>query len=153
MVIIIEEDRLKYNELLPFFIEQGLEMEPAEPDDEIPDEILACWVAEDDNETLLGACVLATREGEFICDGIATSPDARNKGVASILLDFLLKEVEKRGGKSLFLVARTPEFFKANSFTTIDRADAPEFFECFTCDQYNKTCFPEVMRFDVTPSK
>jgi N-acetylglutamate synthase-like GNAT family acetyltransferase len=151
MVIIVEEDRYKYNELVPFFIEQELEMDPVQPDDEIPDDILACWVAEDDDEMLLGACVLATREGEYICDGIATAPEARGKGVASILLDFLLKEVERRGGRKLFLVAKAPGFFKLNSFVTIDRADAPEFFECFSCEQYEETCHPEVMRYDIVP--
>ncbi|MDR1779001.1 MAG: GNAT family N-acetyltransferase [Clostridiales Family XIII bacterium] len=147
----VEEMTHRYRELIPFFIEQGLEFAPEDAEGDVPPEIVKCWQAVDDYENLLAGCVLAKREGQYICDGIATAPEARGKGVASILLDFMLQEIAKDGGNKIYLVARTPEFFLTNGFVKVERSEAPEFFECFTCDQYQTTCQPEVMRFDIDP--
>lgn len=97
-------------------------------------------------ENIMGACTLAFREGEYIIDGIALAPESRGSGAGSALLAAAEAEVRARGGERVYLVARAPEFFRANSYETIARSDAPEFFECFGCDQYNKSCFPEVMK-------
>lgn len=97
-------------------------------------------------ENIMGACTLAFREGEYIIDGIALAPESRGSGAGTALLAAAEAEVRARGGGRVYLVARAPEFFRTNSYETIARSDAPEFFECFGCDQYNKSCFPEVMR-------
>lgn len=93
-----------------------------------------------------GACTLAFREGEYIIDGIALDEAARGLGAGTALLEAAEDEVRSRGGDCVYLVARAPEFFRINGYETTARDDAPEFFECFGCDQYNKTCFPEVMK-------
>ena len=95
---------------------------------------------------IIGACTLAFREGEYIIDGIALAPASRGSGAGTALLAAAEDEVRARGGERVYLVARAPEFFRANGYETIARSDAPEFFECFGCDQYNRSCFPEVMR-------
>ena len=95
---------------------------------------------------IIGACTLAFREGEYIIDGIALAPASRGSGAGTALLAAAEDEVRVRGGERVYLVARAPEFFRANGYETIARSDAPEFFECFGCDQYNRSCFPEVMR-------
>ena len=95
---------------------------------------------------IIGACTLAFREGEYIIDGIALVPASRGSGAGTALLAAAEDEVRARGGERVYLVARAPEFFRANGYETIARSDAPEFFECFGCDQYNRSCFPEVMR-------
>lgn len=97
-------------------------------------------------ENIVGACTLAFREGEYIIDGIALAPGSRGSGAGTALLETAEKEVRARGGERVYLVARAPEFFRTNSYETIARSDAPEFFECFGCDQYNRSCFPEVMK-------
>jgi N-acetylglutamate synthase-like GNAT family acetyltransferase len=130
--------------LIPFFIEQELEFE--ENEEYGDDELVKCWEALDDDGTLVGGCVLALREGEFICDGIATAPALRGGGLGKELLELLIEEVRSRGGDTVYLVARAPGFFAKQGFDVIERKEAPEFFECFTCPQYNKTCFPEVMK-------
>ena len=61
----------------------------------------------------------------------------------------LTDETLKRGGSSIFLVARAPGFFRKSGFVTIERDEAPQFFECFTCPQYGTECRPEVMRLDI----
>ena len=97
-------------------------------------------------ENIMGACTLAFREDEYIIDGIALAPESRGSGAGSALLAAAETEVRARGGERVYLVARAPEFFRANGYETIARGDAPEFFECFGCDQYNRSCFPEVMK-------
>jgi N-acetylglutamate synthase-like GNAT family acetyltransferase len=90
--------------------------------------------------------VLARREGAFIIDGIAAEPEYRAHKLGKRLLAFAADEAKARGGRELFLVARAPGFFRKQGFVTVPREGAPTFFECFTCPQYNKSCFPEVMR-------
>jgi N-acetylglutamate synthase-like GNAT family acetyltransferase len=137
--------------LVRFFIENELEFESE--DDYSFDEILKAWRADDADATdatdtgrLLGGCVLALREGRFICDGIATDPSVRGEHLGEALLTQLIDEVRARSGTEVYLVARAPEFFAKYGFEVVSRADAPNFFECFSCPQYGVSCHPEVMR-------
>ena len=132
----------EYEKLVPFFIENRLEFSEEEP---VPTDLVKCWKAEIGGQ-LAGACVLAKREGEYIIDGIATAPECRGKKLGEALLDLAVEETRKLGGSSIFLVARAPGFFKKYGFASMDAGKAPNFFECLTCPQYNKTCFPEVMK-------
>ena len=137
--------------LVRFFIENGLEY--AE-DEEIATDLVKCWKAEEiEKDTgaarLVGGCVLAMREGRYICDGIATDPSVRGLRVGEHMLKTMLDEVKKLGGDALYLVARAPGFFTKYGFTSIMRDEAPTFFECFSCPQYGKTCHPKVMRKDI----
>lgn len=145
------EETSDYEGLIPFFIENGLEFSV---DDEVPTDIVKCWRAERIEDKgmagkLAGGCVLALREGEFICDGIAAAPEYRSAGLGGQLLEILLDEVKRRGGSQLYLVARAPGFFAKKDFVAVPRESAPTFFECFGCPQYQKTCFPEVMRLEI----
>ncbi|MDR1068574.1 MAG: GNAT family N-acetyltransferase [Clostridiales Family XIII bacterium] len=138
-----------YERLVPFFIENELEFSE---EDEVPTDIVACYAAEfpdDKTHRLAGAAVLALREGEYICDGIATDERARGAGLGAALLDTLIEKVRSLGGASIFLVARAPGFFAKHGFVPVPRASAPNFFECFTCPQYGVSCHPEVMRLDI----
>ncbi|MDR1953269.1 MAG: GNAT family N-acetyltransferase [Clostridiales Family XIII bacterium] len=135
-----------YEGLVPFFIENELEFSE---EDEVPTDIVKCWKAEDADGNLVGGCVLARREGEFICDGIAIAPQLRAGGLGKRLLDILIGEVGDRGGERLYLVAKAPGFFARIGFIPVERTSAPNFFECFTCPQYGKTCFPEVMKLEL----
>jgi len=145
MEAIIEETD-DYESLVAMFIEQGLEFSA---EDEVPTDLLKCWKAVDAEGRLAGGAVLAKRQGEYICDGIATTPEARGTGLGRRLLEALLGEIGSRGGTKVFLVARTPGFFRAYGFSEVGRDDAPLFFECFSCPQYQKTCFPEVMEYSL----
>jgi amino-acid N-acetyltransferase len=106
-----------------------------------------------DGDDFAGATTLAYRQGDFIIDGIAVDKDHRGSMLGTGLLKTALAEARRRGAERVFLVARAPEFFRANGFTTVPREEAPEFFECAGCDQYNVSCFPEVMRFDFPEEK
>lgn len=146
MVHIVMSETEDYEKLVPFFIENGLEFSEEEP---VPTDLVKCWEATHGEEKhLAAALVLAKREGEFIIDGIAVEKLYRKMKLGRILLDKAVEETLKRGGKAIYLVARAPEFFRKYGFKTIPREEAPNFFECFTCPQYGKTCTPEVMKLD-----
>ncbi|MDO4833940.1 MAG: GNAT family N-acetyltransferase [Bacillota bacterium] len=145
----------EYRRLVPFFIENGLEFTD-EDMEEVPTDLVKCWkitagsgISGTYEDKLIGGFVLAKREGEFICDGIATDPEYRGTGLGRALLAKGIEEVTKLGGSRMYLVARAPEFFRKNGFETIGRDEAPNFFECLTCPQYKVSCHPEVMRIDL----
>jgi len=131
-----------YNELVELFIKNGLEFSEDEPVETT--DILKCWEARKENK-LIGGCVLANRQGKYIIDGIAVEPEFRKGDLGSKLLHCAINYLKEKKASELYLVARAPGFFKTQGFKTVPREDAPNFFECFGCDQYQKTCFPEVM--------
>lgn len=130
-----------YDRLVEMFIRHDLEFSE---EDEVPTDLIKCWAALD-GEKLAGGAVLAIREGEYILDGISVEPEYRNEHLGRQLLDTVVNEIKARGGDQIYLVARAPEFFRKRGFVTKEREESPNFFECFTCPQYQKTCFPEVM--------
>ena len=138
----------EYEKLVPFFIENELEF-TEEDAEEVPTDLVKCWQITDEEDKLVGAFVLARREGEYICDGIAIDARLRGTGLGGELLALGIEETRARGGERMFLVARAPEFFRKNGFVTVPRQEAPNFFECLTCPQYGITCHPEVMRIDL----
>ena len=130
-----------YDKLVPFFIENGLEFSEDEP---TPTDLVKCWAAEEEDR-LVGGFVLARRDGEFICDGIAVDPALRGQDLGRGLLRIGIEETIARGGSRMYLVARAPGFFRREGFRAVAREEAPNFFECLTCDQYGVSCHPEVM--------
>jgi len=141
----------KHDELNPFYAAMGLEIAEDEP---VSTDTIKSWIIPADREKpdakqVIGACTLAFRQGEYIIDGIAVAEKLRGSGAGSALLKKAEKEALSRGGSRIYLVARAPEFFRENGYRTVERENAPEFFECLGCDQYRKTCFPEVMLHDL----
>lgn len=145
MVDVTIKETDEYELLVSLFMKNELEFSEEEP---VPTDLVKCWKAEQDG-VLIGGCALALREGRYIIDGIAVEPEYRKSEVGKKLLQTALAEIRERGGKELYLVARAPGFFARQGFLTVERKDAPTFFECFTCPQYQKTCFPEVMKLSL----
>lgn len=134
-------DTLKY-----FYYENDLEIDVGEP---MPKEVIRNWKAVNEEGELIGGITLSTREGEFIIDGIAVDEKYRKLNLGRELLETAIEEMVSRGGKRLYLVARAPGFFRKRGFETVEKKDAPEFFECFGCPQYGSKCFPEVMKLEI----
>lgn len=142
-----EIDEESYDNLVPFFIENELEFSENEP---VPTDLIKGWeLVRNKDQRLVGACVLAKRQGEYIIDGIAVDKEFRKIKAGKLLLDQAISEVKKRGGTSIYLVARFPEFFKKAGFKIAAKEDSPNFFECLTCPQYQVSCFPEIMKLEV----
>lgn len=136
-----------YDKITKFFIENDLEFSEEEP---VATDLVKCWeVNQGEEKALVGALALAKRQGEFIIDGIAVEKVCRKLRVGKILLNKAIEETLSLGGKRIFLVARAPEFFRKSGFVTVEKGEAPNFFECLTCPQYGVDCHPEVMRLDL----
>lgn len=138
----------EYEKLVKFFVENQLEFDG---DEEVDTDIVKCFeIVHGDEEHLVGAAVLAKREGRYIIDGIAVDAPYRKLKVGKILLDKVIETVKELNGDSIYLVARAPEFFRKNGFVTIEADHAPNFFECKYCPQYQVSCHPEVMKLEIS---
>ena len=136
-----------YEKLVKFFVENRLEFDG---DEEVDTDIVECYeIVHGDEEYLVAGAVIARREEKYIIDGIAVDEPYRRLKVGKIILDKVVERVKKMGGDSIYLVARAPEFFRKNGFQTIDPDDAPNFFECKQCPQYQVDCHPEVMKLEI----
>lgn len=137
----------EYEQLVDLFIKNELEFSKEEP---IPTDLIKAWkVTIGDENKLIGGIALAKRDGEFIIDGIAIEPDYRKHKMGKILLEKAIDEAKSLGGDKLLLVARAPRFFEKAGFTQISEREAPIFFECKTCKQYNVSCYPEIMKLEI----
>ena len=97
---------------------------------------------------LAGAVALARRLDRIIINGIAVEPEYRRSGVASGLLELVMNEAASIGTQVIWIVARAPLFFAAHDFEYITEDQVPQgLFDCPECPQYNKTCFPKLMKF------
>lgn len=146
MVKIDVATEAEYVPMVELFERNDLEFSSDEP---VPTDLVECWKAENEKGELIGGCALAVRQDEYIIDGIAVEPEYRLDKTASLLLTEALNEVKKRNGSNVYLVARAPGFFRKHGFVTIQPEEAPDFFECRTCPQFNVKCFPEVMLLDM----
>lgn len=133
----------EYERLVKFFVENQLEFDG---DEEVDTDIVKCYKVTTGEDQLIGAVVLAKREGKYIIDGIAVDPGSRKHKIGEIMLKKILEQVKEMGGTELYLVARAPEFFRKNGFTEVSADSAPNFFECKQCPQYMVSCHPEIMK-------
>lgn len=136
----------EYERLVKFFVENQLEFDG---DEEVDTDIIKCYKVTHGDDHLVGAAVLAKREGQYIIDGIAVEKIYRKMNVGQILLKKVIEKVKELGGDSIYLVARAPEFFKKYGFVQVNPDEAPNFFECKYCPQYQVSCFPEVLKLEI----
>lgn len=103
---------------------------------------------EDAKDRLVGAVALAKRMDRDIINGIAVDAEYRRKGIAEELLKLVMEEAVVQGVQTIWIVARAPLFFEAQGFTYITDKEVPHgLFDCPECVQYNKICFPKLMKY------
>lgn len=136
----------EYDRLVRFFVENRLEYDG---DEEVDTDILKSYKVTAGKDHLVGGACLALREGRYIIDGIAVDRALRRMKIGNMLLQAIIGEVKARGGDSIYLVARSPDFFRANGFRAVKPEEAPNFFECRYCPQYKTTCHPQIMKLDI----
>lgn len=102
-----------YDSLVPMFIENRLEFGMDEP---VPTDLVKCWSVTDDDGKIQGGAVLAMRQGEYICDGIAVNPEYRKANIGSELLSLMVDEIRKRGGKVFSLWQERRDSLRAADF-------------------------------------
>lgn len=136
----------EYDMLVDFFIDNGLEFSEEE---QVATEVIDCYKAVLEDGELIGGVVLAKREGAYIIDGIAVKEEYRKFGVGRMMVDKALEVSRQLGENTIYLIARAPGFFRRLDFVNIDKDEAPTFYECAECPQFGKTCFPELMKYEI----
>lgn len=103
---------------------------------------------EEAGDKLVGGVALARRMEKDIINGIAVAPEYRRKGIAEDLLKLAMAEALFEGVQTIWIVARAPLFFEAQGFQYTTEKEVPlGLFDCPECSQYNKICFPRLMKY------
>lgn len=105
------------------------------------------YEATNERGEVIGGCALTEQDGYFIINGIAVDPEYRKTGVASKMLDLVTEDAKSMGAEEIVLVARAPGFFRKNGYANVPDHELPQgLFDCLECPQYQKRCFPEIMK-------
>ena len=132
----------EHNELVDFYISRGIEFND---DKQYPHPPIFSYIAEIDNQ-FVGAITVCKENNDFILDEVAVIKEREKQGVCTSLVNTVIDRIEKEYGDSKFyLVAKNPNVFKGMGFNIIQREEAPNFSECFSCPDFQKKCFPEIM--------
>lgn len=137
-----------YKEMIPMFIEEGLEMEP---DSEEPEGLLTCLEVKDtETGQRLGGASLVYDKDVFILKTVAVKKEFQGRGLGRLLVQLAEAEARKRGAQCLYLNAKVPEFYKKLGFEIIRRDDAPDISDCQNCHRYHNGCESEIMKKEWT---
>lgn len=132
----------RYLELVPLFRESGLEIHI---EGDSPPAMVTCWRAEDEEGSLLGGISIEYKGGEYVIGDIAVRADLRGQDIGTLMLKTAMEKIRSLGGRRIYLVAKAPKFFEKFGFTYLTTDQAPEIFNCKSCDQLGVSCHPEFM--------
>lgn len=131
-----------HNELVDFYISRGIEFNEDKQYFHSP---LFSYIAEVDNN-FAGAITICKEGNDFILDEVAVIKEKEKQGICTALVNTAINRIKQEYGDGKFyLVAKNPEVFKNMGFNVIQRNEAPSFSECFSCPDFQKKCFPEIM--------
>ena len=148
-------EKLKFEKLnddhsvLDFFKERGLEI--FESDYVKTHDEMFCLKMFCENE-FLGAASVYKDGDDFVLDKFAISLGHEKHGWGGVLFKMLVEEIRKSSPKkvkNLYIVTKTPGFLEKCGCIQISREQAPTYSECFTCPDFNQTCFPKVFKFEI----
>lgn len=149
MKIKIEEHK-DHGALIDFFVSRGVEFADSR---QCPHPPVFSYIATI-NDSLVGAITICRSDDVFILDKVAVVEEKEGQGIGTLLVKKAIEHIQKQyGKKKIYLVAHNPLFFERLGFKIIQREDAPSFAECFTCEHFQKTCFPEIMILDLDERK
>ena len=96
---------------------------------------------------LVGAIVLERNAGLETVNWMAVDDAYRRRGIARGLYVALEREALARGITRLWVTARTPAFFLAQGFGTVDEGDERGILlgECPKCAQFGRGCQPRAL--------
>ena len=97
-----------------------------------------------DNNIIAGSSI-TFRKGNYILNDIAVAEEFRSMNIGERLLAVTEKEIEKLGGKTIYITAKAPGFFAKYGYEYLDEKDVPDIFVCLDCKQLNITCNPKFM--------
>ena len=133
-----------YYTLSELFHNSGMEVEIEEV---APRGTLKMWRCEDeDTGALLGGAVLQYKSGCYVLEDLAVVEELRCTGIGRAMMDIALEEAKQRGAKEIWGCAKVPEYYLSKGWLEMDRASSPEISHCQTCEQFNVSCFPCIIR-------
>lgn len=72
----------------------------------------------------------------------------RGNDIGTMLVNECIADIKKRGGTTMWLTGRAPEFYAKLSFEEVDVEDSPLVYYCPNCSQFKVNCFPAIMKID-----
>lgn len=136
----------EYFPLIPMYIEEGLEINPEDPE---PEGIVVCLKMMD-NENLIGCATLTEVNEEYIIRCVVIKKEFQKKGLGSILVKKIIEKVRDRNGKRVLLTAKVPEFYKKLGFEIISEEEAPFESNCIKCHRFHNGCESQIMKLDLS---
>ena len=138
---------MNYEEMIPMFIEAGLEMDPNE---KRPSGLLECYELIDNNtgKRVGGASLVYTCD-EYVIKTVAIEKAYQGKGLGTDLVKTIMQDAKERGAKRIYLNAKVPEFYKTLGFTIVSHDEAPDISTCHLCHRYHNGCDSEIMMKDL----
>ncbi len=144
--VVIKKSR-NFKDMLPMFIEAGLEFKPDDPD---PEGLLVCFeMLDKESGRRIGGGSLAKAYGEFLIRSVAVEEAYQGKGLGKKLLEYMIGEAKEWDAKRLLLTAKVPGFYKKLGFEVIPREDAPPISDCTSCPRFHNGCDSEIMRLEL----
>ena len=138
---------MNYEEMIPMFIEAGLEMEPNE---KRPLGLLECYELIDNNTgRRIGGASLVYMCDEYVIKTVAIEKAYQGKGLGTDLVKTIMQDAKKRGATRIYLNAKVPEFYKTLGFTIVSHDEAPDISTCHLCHRYHNGCESEIMMKDL----
>ncbi|MBE7091881.1 MAG: GNAT family N-acetyltransferase [Clostridiales bacterium] len=92
-----------------------------------------------ENGKIICAATISKRFNKTILDYIGVDKSLRGKGLGKELLEQILKNENE-----VYICAKNQGFFKSQGF--IETEDSDLIKECLYCPQFNKNCFPRIMK-------
>lgn len=132
MTSIIEYDN---KALINFYAENGLEFD--ETKGYFGTDIKSFALLK--NDKVIGAFSISIYKRKSFIEAIAIDKEYRNKGYGKLLIEKAIEKLEK----PIYVISKANDFFEKNGFV-FDNADLIDD-ECKKCNEYNITCFPEVL--------
>lgn len=112
---------------------------------------LKMWRCEDeDTGELLGAAVLMHKNGCFVLEDLAVLERCRGMGLGKTLMNIALDEAKGRGATEIWGCAKVPEYYYQYGWVEMDRYTSPDISNCQRCHQFGKTCFPSIIRKELS---
>lgn len=134
---------MNYFDMVPMFIEAGLEIAPDEP---APEGLLVCFeMIEKESGKRIGGASLAKSQGEYVMRTVAIEKEYQGQGLGRKLVERVIEETKEWGAERLILTAKVPGFYKKLGFTVIPREDAPPISDCLSCSRFQNGCNSEIM--------
>ena len=136
-----------YLALSEMFHENGLEIDVEETP---PEGTLAMWsCVEEETGKLLAGSVLQMRSGVFVLADLAVIEECRGEGLGLKMMDIALKEAGALGAEEIWGCAKVPGFYLKRGWEEMDRMTSPDISKCQSCDLFNVSCFPSIIRKDL----